>query len=58
MGRADAQVAGLLFVVEDTILRSDIERIAASQLSLMPHELEKQLNRQDFADLLAYLKSQ
>jgi putative heme-binding domain-containing protein len=43
---------------EDTILRSDIERIAASQLSLMPQELEKQLNRQDFADLLAYLKGQ
>jgi hypothetical protein len=58
MGRADAQVAGLLFVVEDAILRSDIERIAARQLSLMPQEIEKQLNRQDFADLLAYLKGQ
>ncbi len=43
---------------EDTILRSDIERIAASQLSLMPQELEKQLSRQEFADLLAYLKGQ
>lgn len=43
---------------EETILRSDIERIAASQLSLMPQELEKQLSRQDFADLLAYLKGQ
>jgi putative heme-binding domain-containing protein len=43
---------------EETILRSDIERIVASQLSLMPQELEKQLSRQDFADLLAYLKGQ
>jgi mono/diheme cytochrome c family protein len=43
---------------EETILRSDIDRIAASQLSLMPQELEKQLTRQDFADLLAYLKGQ
>jgi putative heme-binding domain-containing protein len=43
---------------EDTILRSDIEQIVASKLSLMPQELEKQIQPQEFADLLAYLKGE
>jgi putative heme-binding domain-containing protein len=43
---------------EDTILRSDIEELVASRLSLMPQELEKNVSRQEFADLLAYLKGE
>jgi putative membrane-bound dehydrogenase-like protein len=43
---------------EETILRSDIERIVSSPLSLMPQELEKQINHQEFADLLSYLKGE
>jgi putative heme-binding domain-containing protein len=43
---------------EETILRSDIEELAASKLSLMPQNLETQLSRQEFADLLAYLKGE
>ncbi|MFO0905492.1 MAG: PVC-type heme-binding CxxCH protein [Pirellulales bacterium] len=43
---------------EETILRSDIEQIVASKLSLMPQELEKQIQPQEFADLLAYLKGE
>lgn len=43
---------------EETILRSDVDRMVASPLSLMPQELEKQLTRQEFADLLAYLKGE
>jgi putative heme-binding domain-containing protein len=43
---------------EETILRSDVDQIVSSQLSLMPQEFEKQINRQEFADLLAYLKGE
>jgi putative membrane-bound dehydrogenase-like protein len=43
---------------EDTILRTQIESIQATPQSLMPEELEKQLNRQDIADLIAFLLSQ
>ncbi len=43
---------------EDTILREDIEELVASRLSLMPQELEKNVSRQEFADLLAYLKGE
>jgi putative heme-binding domain-containing protein len=43
---------------EETVLRSDIEELAASKLSLMPQNLETQLKRQEFADLLAYLKGE
>jgi putative heme-binding domain-containing protein len=42
---------------EDTILRSEIEEIQATAKSLMPDELEKQLAKQDLADLIAYLLS-
>jgi putative membrane-bound dehydrogenase-like protein len=43
---------------EDTILRSQIESIQATNQSLMPEELEKQLSKQDVADVIAYLLSQ
>jgi putative heme-binding domain-containing protein len=43
---------------EDTILRTQIESIQATTQSLMPDELEKQLNKQDVADVIAYLLSQ
>ncbi|MCB9769304.1 MAG: c-type cytochrome [Candidatus Omnitrophica bacterium] len=41
---------------EETILRSDIEDIYSTNLSLMPQELEKNMSRQDLADLIGYLK--
>ncbi|HEX4146625.1 MAG TPA: PVC-type heme-binding CxxCH protein [Pirellulales bacterium] len=43
---------------EETVLRSDIESLALSKLSLMPQELEKSMSRQEMADLLAYLKGE
>jgi putative heme-binding domain-containing protein len=43
---------------EDTILRSQIDSMQASAQSLMPDEMEKQLNTQDLADLIAFLRSQ
>ena len=43
---------------EDTILRGEIEEISAGNQSLMPQGLEKTITRQEFADLLAYLKGE
>lgn len=43
---------------EETVLRSDIELLASSKLSLMPQALEKSLTKQELADLLAYLKGE
>ena len=43
---------------EDTIFRTNIVSIASSGLSLMPQELEKNISRQDMADLLGYLKGE
>jgi putative membrane-bound dehydrogenase-like protein len=43
---------------EDTILRAQIESMAATRQSLMPEELEKQLTKQDLADVIAYLLTQ
>ena len=40
---------------EDTVLRNQIEQVAATSKSLMPENLEAQLTRQDFADVVAYL---
>jgi putative heme-binding domain-containing protein len=40
-----------------TILRVDIEEMRSSGLSFMPEGLEKQLDQQAMADLLAYLNS-
>jgi putative heme-binding domain-containing protein len=42
---------------EDTILRTQIEEIVATGKSVMPEELEKQLNKQDLADVIVYLMS-
>jgi len=39
----------------DTVLRINIEELASTGLSLMPEGVEKQLTRQDMADLIAYL---
>jgi putative membrane-bound dehydrogenase-like protein len=41
---------------EVTILRTNIAEIRASAISLMPEGLEKELSKQDIADLLAYLR--
>lgn len=43
---------------EERLLRTDIEELVSSRLSLMPQGLEKSINRQEFADLLAYLKGE
>ncbi len=40
---------------EDVLLRSQIEQITATGLSLMPDGLEMQLTKQDVADLIEYL---
>ncbi len=42
---------------EDTVLRSQIDEITATAKSLMPEEFEKQLTRQELADVIAYLRS-
>lgn len=41
---------------EESILRTDIADIYSTNLSLMPQEMEKNMSRQDLADLIAYLK--
>lgn len=41
---------------EESVARDQIESMEASGLSLMPQELEKNMTRQDMADLVAYLK--
>jgi putative membrane-bound dehydrogenase-like protein len=43
--------------VEDAILRGQIDTIQATARSLMPDGLEMQLNRQDLADVIAYLQA-
>gem|GEM_PF-3546552 len=49
---------GLITGREETILRQDIEELASSPLSLMPQGMEKTVNKQEFADLLSYLKGE
>ena len=44
--------------VEENIARSQIARLTASRLSLMPQELEKTMTLQELADLLAYLRGE
>lgn len=39
-----------------TLLRSNIERIRASEISLMPEGLEESMTAQDLADLMAFLQ--
>ena len=41
----------------DTVLRIDIDELISSRLSFMPEGLEKQINKQEMADLLAYLNA-
>jgi putative heme-binding domain-containing protein len=41
---------------EESIARDQIVSMESSGLSLMPQELEKNMTRQDMADLVAYLK--
>lgn len=40
---------------EETLLRGDIEELASTGKSLMPEGLEKDLSKQNLADLIAYL---
>lgn len=42
---------------ERTILRSEIETIHASQKSLMPEGLERDIRKQELADIIAYVRS-
>jgi hypothetical protein len=42
--------------VEQTILRKDIEEMAASPISIMPEDVEKVVSPQDVADLIAFLR--
>ncbi len=41
----------------DTVLRINIDELRGTGLSLMPEGVEKQLNKQEMADLIAYLLS-
>jgi putative membrane-bound dehydrogenase-like protein len=41
---------------EDSILRADIESLKSSGQSLMPEGMEKQIDKQALADLIAFLK--
>ena len=41
---------------DETVLRKNIAEIRASSVSLMPEDLEKSLNKQDLADVIAYLR--
>jgi len=41
----------------DTVLRTNIDELQSTGLSIMPEGLEKQLGRQDMADLIEYLMS-
>ncbi len=42
---------------QDVIPRAQIEEISSTGLSLMPEELEKEIDAQAMADLIAYLRS-
>ncbi|HYT59053.1 MAG TPA: c-type cytochrome, partial [Haliangiales bacterium] len=42
---------------DETILRSDIDELTSSRLSLMPEGFEKALKPQDMADLIACIRS-
>jgi putative membrane-bound dehydrogenase-like protein len=41
---------------EDTVRRADLDSLKSSGLSLMPEGLEKNVSKQDVADLFAYLR--
>ncbi|HWB95623.1 MAG TPA: HEAT repeat domain-containing protein, partial [Bryobacteraceae bacterium] len=42
---------------DETILRKNITDVRASSISLMPEGLERSLNKQDLADVIAYLRA-
>ncbi|NUQ60959.1 MAG: c-type cytochrome [Pirellulales bacterium] len=42
--------------VEQTILRKDIDEMAASAISMMPEDLDRQVTPQNVVDLIAYLR--
>jgi putative heme-binding domain-containing protein len=42
---------------DETILRKNIADVRASSISLMPEGLERSLNKQDLADVIAYLRA-
>lgn len=42
---------------EDVVLRSNIEEMASTGVSLMPEGLEKELTQQQLADVIAFVKS-
>jgi len=44
--------------VEETIQRNNIAGFSSAALSLMPQEMEKNMSRQDMADLISYLKGE
>jgi putative membrane-bound dehydrogenase-like protein len=44
--------------IEESIRRSEILKLSASALSLMPDEFEKNMSAQELADLIAYLKGE
>ena len=44
--------------IEESITRSDIRSLRATDLSLMPEGFEETMSRQDLADLLAFLKGE
>ena len=50
-----ASVCGVINTIGAGKLRSQIEEITATGLSLMPDNLETQISKQDLADLLEYL---
>jgi len=43
---------------DTTVLRRNIAEIRASNVSLMPEDLEKQMSKQDLADIIAYLRGE
>ena len=42
--------------IDDTVARTDIEEMQSTGQSLMPEGLEKNLSRQELADLIEYLR--
>jgi putative membrane-bound dehydrogenase-like protein len=53
---ANSLVLGMAGGAKETILRSDIAKLRASPLSLMPEGLEAVLQPQDIADLIAFVR--
>lgn len=62
VGMLKGETGGSLTLVgndgkEITVVRADIEELAASKRSLMPEGLEKDLSPQDLADVIAFVQS-